>query len=101
MFDVLTAAVVPAVTTLCVTVEAKIGGGTYVSYGGSCLVEVVDDDTDEQVHDEVRPDQHEEHKKPNPDQVLVSDWLHVLLRRVDRRVHHRRPGLRGGNFEEG
>lgn len=64
------------------------------------LLKVVHHDANEQVHDEVRPEEHEQDEEPNPDQVLVPDRLHVLRRRVYGGVRNRRPGLSRRNLEE-
>mmetsp|Transcript_57651 Transcript_57651/g.158799 ORF Transcript_57651/g.158799 Transcript_57651/m.158799 type:complete len:307 (+) Transcript_57651:994-1914(+) len=57
-------------------------------------VEVVDDDTHEEVHDKVRPDHHEEYKKDSPPQVVVADRLHVDAGGGHRRKHDVHPSLR-------
>lgn len=64
------------------------------------LIEVVDYDTHEEVHNEVRPDQHEDHEEPHPIRVDVTDWLHVLVRGVYRSPHDYRPTLGSGDLEE-
>lgn len=65
------------------------------------LVEVVDDDTNEQVHNQIRPDQHEQHEKPHSRDVRVPDRLHIFFRCVHGRVHNLCPRLSCRNFEEG
>lgn len=66
----------------------------------SHLVEIVDDDTDEEIHDEVRADEHEQHEEPDYHHAVVPDWLHVHVGRIYGGVHDRRPGFRRGNLEE-
>lgn len=71
-----------------------------ISLCGGHLVEVVDDNTDEEVHDKVRADKHEEHEEPHDHHARVPDWLHIYVRRVHGGVHNRRPSLGRGNLEE-
>lgn len=67
---------------------------------GRYLVEIVDDDTDEEIHDQVRANEHEQHEEPDDHYVLVPDRLHVHVSCVHGRVHNRCPSLGGGNLEE-
>lgn len=67
----------------------------------SHLVEVVNDDTDEEVHHQVRPNQHEQHEEPHARDVLVPDRLHIFVSGVDGSIHHVCPRLRGRYLEKG
>ena len=58
------------------------------------LIESVDDDTDEEIQDEERAYNHEEHAEEDEARVLISAWHLMNLRGVDRVPHDIHPTFR-------
>ena len=65
------------------------------------LIELVDDDGNEQVHDEEGGHEDVEDEDERDAGVVVLNWRAIVLRRVDTLVHHARPHLKGRDLEEG
>jgi len=78
-----------------------LGQIAYVAFGRlPHLIEVVDDYTDEQVHDEVGPHQDEHHEEEAHVLVGIANRLHAYSGGILRDVHEIGPTFRGGNFEQ-